>query len=704
MLVRTPHHRPTESLLGYVLRISEANGYDTPWHVVAHAGILRGEMTTAGFPVQKLAAILGRSPDDLNDISYSGLDENEDREFRLLGHTLGKGLNSEPLRLTKPVICPQCIVEHGYIDAFFDLSVGVACPFHRCQLVASCPCCGESLNWFRPGLLTCKCGASFADVLTKPVSPDLANLMAVIWDKLHGTSLDDLPKGTNLPARQLAGVPLRRLLGKLPDLGGFQIRSHGATSCDSTPIELLDSAAQILANWPNGYHDFLDRTALVNSGSAPTTLWKRYEHFSRMFFSKKNCGTDFSWLHQEFIRYRLETYESALDNRKRSGEDIPARYVTITELARRLKVTPATVRDWSKNGLINLKKAGTPDRPRYIADMEDENLRPPIAAEGSVFGEREAAAYLELPVRVLNRLKVIGHFRVQHWHKLKHGFHQADLDEFRKRLLALSPLVGAGTDETPRTDRVSLAQTQRKYRFHDHERKADFIVAYLSGTITSAYRTGDSLGDIFFEKSAVEAFVSNSRSHAANDSLSQVEAAKEIGCNLLAVPILVKNGYLAGEDGREGQRITRASVAKLGDQYVALGGLAVELQTSSRRLMRLCKSNNIPLMQVACGIDNAVSFIERTYEQTLRRLHQDCPPRRLMGMKCNKVLDAVSSYLAELQKQGAPLPRCGKRPHKREIAGACRIDRGVFYRNKEAIQMIEDYAVEELASHQEGGR
>lgn len=704
MLVRTPYHRPTESLLGYVLRISEANGYDTPWHVFTHAGIQPGLMTTAGFPVQKLAAILGRSPDDLSDISYSGLDENESREFRLLGHTLGNGLSYEPLRLATPAICPQCIVQHGYIDAFFDLNIGVACPFHRCQLVASCPCCGKSLSWFRPGLLTCKCGASLADVLTKPVSPDLANLMQVIWEKLHGTSPDDFPEGTNLPVKQLAGVPLRRLLAKLPDLGGFQIRSTGATSCDSTPIELLDGAAQVLANWPSGYHDFLDRTAHTNTGSVPTASWKGYEHFSRMFFSTKSHSADFSWLHQEFVHYRLGTYKPALDTRKLGDEKAPTRYISIAELARRLKVTPATVRVWSKDGLIHLKKVGTPDRPRYLADLEDENLRAPIAAEGSVFGEREAAAYLELPVRVLNRLKVIGHFHVRHWHKLKHGFHQADLDEFRKRLLALSPLVGPGTVETPRTDRVSLAQTQREYRFHDHERKADFIVAYLSGDITSTYRTGNRLSDIFFEKSAVEAFVSSSRSHAANDSLSQVDAAKAIGCNLLAVPILVKTGYLAGEDGREGQRITRASVAKLGDQYVALGGLAVELQTSSRRLMRLCKNNTIPLMQVACGIDNAVSFIERTYEQTLRRLHQDCPPRRLKGMKCNKVLDAVGSYLAELQRLGAPLPRCGKRPHKRDIAGACRIDRGVFYHNKEAIQLIEDYAVAELARRQEGDR
>jgi len=33
LLVRHPAPKPTESLLGYVLRVSEGNGYSSPWSV-----------------------------------------------------------------------------------------------------------------------------------------------------------------------------------------------------------------------------------------------------------------------------------------------------------------------------------------------------------------------------------------------------------------------------------------------------------------------------------------------------------------------------------------------------------------------------------------------------------------------------------------------------------------------------------------------
>lgn len=231
MLVRTPHHNLTESLLGYVLRISEENGYDTPWHVFTHAGLSQGEMRTAGLSIEKLAAVLGRTPHELSGIAYSGNDENGQREFQLLGHSLGKNLKNDPLRLKKPAICPHCIVEYGYIDAFFDLSVAVACPIHRCKLTRHCHSCSLPLNWFRPSMLTCKCGASFADAPVEVVSPELTNLMAVIWAVLHRTSLEGFPMALAFPQPICLGCLCARY------------RSNSQTSVDFRFALLLQKVA-----------------------------------------------------------------------------------------------------------------------------------------------------------------------------------------------------------------------------------------------------------------------------------------------------------------------------------------------------------------------------------------------------------------------------------------------------------------------------
>lgn len=70
LLVRTPAPKATESLLGYVLRVSESNGYSTPTHLFALAGLGRGQDQIPGFPYEKLAKIVGRAPEELHAIAY----------------------------------------------------------------------------------------------------------------------------------------------------------------------------------------------------------------------------------------------------------------------------------------------------------------------------------------------------------------------------------------------------------------------------------------------------------------------------------------------------------------------------------------------------------------------------------------------------------------------------------------------------------
>lgn len=627
MLVRTPQHMPTESLRGYVLRISETNGYDTPWHLLTHAGLSQSKMRTAGIPIEKLAAVLGRSSDALGDIAYSYNDGAGEREYSLLGHPLGKGLKAVPLRLARSFICPHCIAERGYIDAFFDLNVAVSCPFHRCKLVDHCPSCSVHLTWFRPGLLTCKCGASLADAPPEAVGAELTNLMTAIWGVLHRTPLIEFPRGTNLPVAQLLATPLRVLSLKLPELGEFQIRSTGTDSKDSSNLELLASAGLALSNWPQGFHEFLGRLAKTNNKLSATTFGKRFEHLNNQFFKKRRCGNDFAWLRDEFMRYGLATWdESALDKKMLRGEQAQARFATKADLARRLNVTQATVLSWANQGRIKLKKTTTAFRPRYLADTQDPDLLQPLSAAGNVFKKREAAAYLGIPVRVLSRLKSTGHFSARHLAIQKQGFHQADLDCFREQLLALSQFVGKDSTEEPRTGLVDLARVLRKYRFHDHDLKAGFIVAYLSGSINSAFRTGPGLEQLYFNKRDVDAFVSISRSGAAGESFSQMEAARLIGCDPQALTALIDAGYITATVGREGLRISSSSINKFAEQYVAICAMAKTLETTACRLIRLCGIGAIPLMQVArthCA--SPVSFIENMYVEALQRLCDDNP-------------------------------------------------------------------------------
>jgi len=379
MLVRTPSNYPSESLLGYVLRVSEANGYETPWHVLSHANINQGEMATAGFPIGKLAAVLNRTPGELDGISYYGTDEMGRREFKLLGHSLGKGLNYSPLRLKHPAICPHCVAEKGHIDAFFDLTLAVACPHHRCTLVNQCPACETPLSWFRPGLLTCKCGASLADAATEPAPTDLVALMAILWSLVHQQEVTETAPG--FPVSQMLGMQLRSLLLKLPDLGRWS-----CPSANISPEDLAVAAAGVLADWPNGFHRFLSRVghrSLGDKAPAAIGLRKQFDQLYNQLFRVHSCGAEFNWLRDEFVRFGLTEWgEAVVDNKLLRGNAANHRFVTKKELARQLGVSPVTLRKWHRDGLVDMKAIPTQRQVRYVADSLADGCKPPIPAEG----------------------------------------------------------------------------------------------------------------------------------------------------------------------------------------------------------------------------------------------------------------------------------------------------------------------------------
>ena len=593
MLVRTPTPKPTESLLGYVLRVSEANGYETPWHVLAHAGLNQAEISSTGLPVDKLTAVLGLPRNGLDHLAYSVTDSGGERNYQLLGHSLGKRLGYDPLRLHKPQVCPHCVKESGYIDAFFDLSLAVACPAHRCTLVSECPACGAPLSWFRPGLLTCKCGASLQNAPTEDVPAALVDLMAILWANLHRrpTSATELPAG--LPAEDLRASSLYALLLKLPALGRLNVSGTGAES--PAYFNIAGGAVSVLADWPNGVSPFLARLRAVNDSEA--RLFGSRKSFNQLydrFFNEKHASPDFGWFREEILRHRWTDGDFVRGDSWTSGA------ITKAGLAERLGLSPVSLSEW--------------------AALAREN-----EVGGGTVQARAAAAYLELPVQVLQTLQVGGYLPGGIGASRAGWFRQVDLASFRQQVLALSPLLGEAAGHADGL--VDMARVLRGSRFHSREGKAGFVQAYLAGTLKAVGRTGDTLKDILFRKTDVAAYVSGSRAKASGNTVSVREAAALLGCDVRGVPGLITMGYLTSLPGREGKRIHRESVEGFAAQYVALSSLSKEVGTTSSRLLRLSAAGDIPILMVSGSELGPVPFVARPNLVALRQLSHDNPAR-----------------------------------------------------------------------------
>lgn len=599
-LVLTPSPKPSESLLGYVLRISEANGYPTPWHILKYAGIEQQKMRSAAIPLHQIAKTLGRSPQEFEPISYAK-EVGGQRIFQLLGHNLGAGLNQGLLRLVHPALCPDCILEKGYIDAFFDLSAAIACPTHTHLLVTRCPSCSGPISWFRPGLLTCQCGASLAKANTTTATPEIVNLMRLLWNKLHRIEVNSDDNPLELPIKYLRDLNLRSLL-KLFSIGKLTVSSIKSTSAD-----LLTTSANILSNWPRGFYEFLNGLRQTRDAQG-TSFRKRFEDLNNGFFRGKH-RVDFLWLREEFVRYGLSYAEdSIVDDKLLRPTSAERRFVSQSELARRLDISPVTLRSWAAKGFIDIQRIQTPTQHRYIADSSMVTLPVPTPSDKEILEQRAAAAFLELPVSVLTHLRQLGNFPFQHRLRHQRGFHRSDLQTFRRLLLAASPRLADET--TNRIDTVSLADVLAEYRFHSSSAKTEFLLDYLKGAIPTIGRSGDSLANILFYRKDVLAHVSASRSKAAGDTLTQAEAAHLIDCDMQAILGLINKGLIASQQGREGLRVTRSSAIEFSKQYVALSTLARAQGSSSRRLMRLCCERSIPMVTVARSGKGGVPFIK----------------------------------------------------------------------------------------------
>lgn len=627
LLVRTPSPQTTESLLGYVLRISEANGYDTPWHLLAHAGFSQREMRTAGFPISKLAAVLGRHDQELNPIAYCATTESGERYFKILCHSLGVSLKEGPLRLHKPAFCPSCIQECGYLDAFWDLSLAVACPCHRCRLIDACPACGKALRWFRPRLLTCGCGANLQGIVLEPASAGLAEIMAVMKAKLHGISLLDLPNTAGFPLQELETLSLRSFVGVTSGLGNHNLFSKGEPEKRNRYLT-VESAVDVLSDWPSRYHQFLHRFGAIVTGGNPLGigLRKQFERFYSAMFKANSYSADSAFLRKEFVRFGLTEWGQATVDKKllRDGDfAMGSRFLSNSMIAREAGVRPITLRRWAEKGLIPRKEVRVGNQVRYILDAE--GLALVKQTPGRVMQTKEAAARLGLPVSVLVSLRESGYFPFENMTRHKAGFHETDVENFRLRMLQRSvSITGAVLSDEPR---MSLNYVLQEVRFWSKIGKAEFVAAYLDGDIQSVGKTGDSWKNILFRKADIDAYVGAIRMAASNDALSQQETARIIGCDLQAIPGLISSGNLIGCPGRNRIRVECQSIENFLDRYIVLAVLAKHIDTTVARLLRLCTVGGIKVLCIARRQGSAIPFIQRENQEALLKQAQLNPPR-----------------------------------------------------------------------------
>lgn len=194
-----PRPNNTESLLGYILRVMNANGYDSP------------------FAVKKIFQIDTLKLENLsvNSIHFAALQSRLQKRLRLTADDIQSCFKNEwnglydgsravaDYSIRKPRVCIACLAEKKQVNPTWRFAHITYCDVHNQPLLTCCPQCNTSFKW-SPGLLEkCpKCELAWSNELieSQPVPPWLQYENS-LKPKLRARFVDDLYEMASIAMR-----------------------------------------------------------------------------------------------------------------------------------------------------------------------------------------------------------------------------------------------------------------------------------------------------------------------------------------------------------------------------------------------------------------------------------------------------------------------------------------------------------------------
>lgn len=168
-----------ESLPGYLLRLSQENGY---------AGILDLLCTVTDakrMSVDRMILALRQSEEDLGTVSQVAVGDSKHLQHHHGtsvpgGATLlaGTRVDDDAWLASTAQVCPACLSHKPFLLEEWDLAPVTTCHHHGAVLVDECQACGARITWDRSHVLCCEqCGADFRHFDQQRV-PDLEAVVA----------------------------------------------------------------------------------------------------------------------------------------------------------------------------------------------------------------------------------------------------------------------------------------------------------------------------------------------------------------------------------------------------------------------------------------------------------------------------------------------------------------------------------------------
>ena len=425
-LLITPKPERNESFISYVVRLTEANWYDTPSWIFSLSGIdymeLQWKFTfvfSRSEKLENLAKLTGIALEGLLSLLYlpgNSRDHAGDHDYDFFGALLNRSI----IRPHCPKVCPKCLAESGYSLRIWDCSLVTACPIHKCMLLDTCPDCKRRIKCVRNKLSICSCGCDWREPNPTVLPGEQLTVSRRIY-QLCGV----IPGEQSLPESEspLQNLGLRDFIRVIVFMAGLFGKLAWATGRPSRSIKLRNeglhtlftNAHQVFEPWPLNFHQFLrvqskgKKRLSPHTGELDTALKREFGSFYERLYE------DLREPQFDFIR---EAFADFLTNRVKAQSEPGTPYVTsrgsdsyisVAQARRLLKITHRALFDLIKAGELDfvIRNEGTALRYLlWLSDIENVKLK-----FDQAISSRVLAKQLGVDCAVIHQLTKAGHLQ-----------------------------------------------------------------------------------------------------------------------------------------------------------------------------------------------------------------------------------------------------------------------------------------------------
>lgn len=421
------HHQPLpimlelakgESLLSYIMRLSEANLHGSPNWIVQRC---QAEANHVGpsFVAKVAAGLANQFHFDRDALAPTWYPLGGSTNHLHVVADDGSKLEVCLLNIKFPSLCPACLAEYGVAFKMWDLKALKACPRHNTQMLSKCDC-GAMFAALRPELKNCKkCGKD----LRKLKAPAASFVEASVARLLASKFLLPFKVVVSSVASEWSVKPLGDLLANLSLLYRFHpLRPH-----KHKPNKQVDwswaanNVGQCIVDWPEGYHHYLSTVrhhTVVRPQQRQLGLSFSFGRFYQRV-TTEDKGRKYFSLKEELARYiAADNRIRLVVNRRNSlGEAVKCRvkrFYTKNEVCRELNIGSAKFMRLWDDGFLKGEKLAIGKRQIFSVTFESmEDVRGRLH---DCWGASEIEANLYISKKMLKQLIELGHI-----HSLSYG-------------------------------------------------------------------------------------------------------------------------------------------------------------------------------------------------------------------------------------------------------------------------------------------